>query len=170
MSRTKLISDQDVLALLYAMLLQDGEKLFTFQSAAKASGLSAPALVQRFATREALLVATLRHGWERLEAVTVAAEAEALMSAKGAQAMLKEIATTEDIPALFLASQRHAELQPLAARWREGLEAALAPRLGPGNKGRVSAALLFAVWQGRMLWGEAGGKGFKLGDALRHFG
>jgi AcrR family transcriptional regulator len=169
MSRTKLISDQDVLGLLYAMLLRDGEKLFTFQSAAKACGLSAPALVQRFSSREAMLVATLRFGWERLEAVTAAAEDESLMSAKGAQNLLKVIAATENIPALFLASLRHAELQPLAARWRERLEAALAPRLGPGNKGRVAAALLFAVWQGRMLWGEAGGKSFKLGDALRHF-
>ena len=86
MSRIKLISDQDVLALLYAMLLQDGEKLFTFQSAAKASGLSAPGLVQRFSSREAMLVATLRHGWARLETVTAEADAEALMSAKGAQA------------------------------------------------------------------------------------
>lgn len=170
MSRTKLISDHDVLALLYAMLLLDGEKLFTFQSASRACGLSAPALVQRFSSREAMLVATLRHGWERLEAVTAEAEGDALMSPKGAQNLLKAIAATENIPALFLASRRHPELQPLAARWRESLESALAPRLGAGNKGRVSAALIFAVWQGRMLWGEAGGKGFKLGDALRHFG
>jgi AcrR family transcriptional regulator len=169
MSRRKIISDQDVLGLLYAMLLVDGEKLFTFQSAAKKCGLSAPALVQRFSTREAMLVATLRFGWDRLEAVTAQAHDEAMMSSKGAQAMLKAIAE-ENIPALFAASLRHAELQATATQWRVGLEARLAPRLAPGNKGRVAAALIFAVWQGRMLWGDIGGKSFKLGDALRHFG
>lgn len=170
MSRRKLISDQDVLDLLHAMLLQDGEKQFTFQSAAKACGLSAPALVQRFTSREDMLVATLRRGWERLEKATTEANDAAVMTPKGAQAMLKQIATTENIPALFAASLRHPALQEIATTWRSGLEAALAPRLGPGNKGRVAAALIFAVWQGRMLWGDIGGKGFKLGDALRHFG
>ncbi len=170
MSRRKLISDAEVLDLLYAMLLRDGEKLFTFQSAARASGLSAPALVQRFVSREAMLVATLRHGWARLAAVTEEADLDAVMTAKGVQAMLKTIAATENIPALFAASLRHGALQPVAMAWRAGVEAALAPRLGGGNKGRVAAALIFAVWQGRMLWGDIGGKGFKLGDALRQFG
>jgi AcrR family transcriptional regulator len=170
MSRRKVISDQDVLALLHAMLLRDGEKRFTFQSAAQACGLSAPALVQRFQSRDDMLVASLRFGWDRLSRITDTAEAEAPLTPKGAQSMLKMIAASEDIPALFQASFRHPALQAQALDWRIRLEAALAPRLGQGNRGRVAAALIFAVWQGRMLWGEAGGKSFKLGDALRHFG
>ena len=43
-------------------------------------------------------------------------------------------------------------------------------RLGPGAKARESAALLFAAWQGRMLWTGAGGPGFRLRDAVKRIG
>ena len=44
---------------------------------------------------------------------------------------------------------------------------ALAVRLGGGAKGREAAALLFAAWQGQMLWLAVGGRGFKLKDAVK---
>ena len=44
---------------------------------------------------------------------------------------------------------------------------ALGLQLGGGAKGREAAALLFAAWQGQLLWQGAGGKGFKIKDAIK---
>ena len=33
-----------------------------------------------------------------------------------------------------------------------------------------AAAMLFAAWQGQMLWRAAGGKGFRLKDAAKRLG
>ena len=57
-------------------------------------------------------------------------------------------------------------------RWRPAqgwarVENALALRPGGGSKGREAAALLFAAWQGQLLWQPAGGKAFRLKDALK---
>ena len=46
-------------------------------------------------------------------------------------------------------------------------ETALALRLGGGPQGREAATILFAAWQGQILWQTAGGKGFRLKDALK---
>ena len=51
-----------------------------------------------------------------------------------------------------------------ATDWRRMVETALAQRLGPGEKGREAAAILFAAWQGQALWG---GDGFRIKDAAK---
>jgi hypothetical protein len=50
-----------------------------------------------------------------------------------------------------------------AMAWRRRVEAALTQRLGSPE----AAAILFAAWQGRSAWADAGGKGFALKDLIR---
>ena len=62
---------------------------------------------------------------------------------------------------------RDATLREAAETWRRQLEATLSLRLGGGTKGPEAAAMLFAAWQGQLLWLHAGGKGFRVKDAAR---
>lgn len=167
MARSKSIPDVDVLNLVLARLLMEGDKAVSFASVAAISGLAPPTLVQRYGSRDAMVKAAVSAGWDKLDAATLAASDEAFVSAKGAQAMLKDIAASVDIPALLAASHRDNDLISRASKWRSELEAALRDRLGGGTKGREAGALIFAAWQGRLLWDTAGGKSFRLGEVLR---
>ncbi|MDP3958888.1 MAG: TetR family transcriptional regulator [Pseudorhodobacter sp.] len=170
MARTKSISDDAVLATVRQLLATGGDKAVTFASVAQAARLAAPTVVQRFGSREAMLRAALVAAWDALDAATAVAEAEAPMTAKGAQGLLKALATMHPEavdPAGLAAGFRDAALRARATGWRARIEAALAARLGAGVDGREAAALLFAAWQGQLLWQDAGGKGFRLKDAVR---
>ncbi len=108
--------------------------------------------------------------WDDLDRQTEDLAATAPLSAKGAAQILKSLSgeggSGVDL-ALLAADFRDAALRERAVRWRESLEAALAPRLGGGSKGREAASVLFAAWQGQALWSRAGGKVFKLKDAIK---
>lgn len=163
MPRTKLIPDATVFATLTALLAEGGEKAVSFATVAKATGLAAPTLVQRFKTRDGMVKAARIAAWQQAEAAALAAiDATA---DKGPQGLLKALeATTAPRP-----DTADADLMRYAARWRATVESALAMRLGGGEKGREAAALLFAAWQGQLAWQPAGGKGFRLKDAARRF-
>ena len=170
MARTKSISDDEVLATVRQLLAAGGDKAVTFASVAQAARLAAATLVQRFASREAMLHAALVAAWDALDAATALAEADAPITAKGARGLLKALAAecpgAVEVAALAVGF-RDAELRARATGWRARVEAALAARLGEGAEGREAAALLFAAWQGQMLWQGAGGKGFGLKDAVK---
>ena len=68
---------------------------------------------------------------------------------------------------VLTAQLRDPELAQRAAAWRATVEAALALRLGTGQRAKESAALLFAAWQGQLLWAAAGEDGFRLKDAVK---
>lgn len=170
MARIKLISDDEVLDKVLAALLADGEKSVTFASVAKLCGLAPSTLVQRYSTCAAMVQAALHHAWDRLEAQTEVATATASTSGKGVQALLKALAGPINTPALLTASLRHPVLTARSKTWRETVEQGLVARLGHGPKAAETAALIFAAWQGRMLWDAAGGKGFRLGEALKRLG
>lgn len=167
MARQKSVPDAEVLALILRHLLSAGDKAVSFGAIAAISGLSAPTLVQRFGSRDAMVVSAISAGWDRLAALTTAASDDAFISAKGAQSLLKDIAAAINIPALLAESQRDKNLLIRAAQWRNAVELALSDRLGGGSKGREAGALMFAAWQGRLMWNAAGGKSFRLGEALR---
>jgi AcrR family transcriptional regulator len=167
MARIKIIPDAEILALVLGKLLTEGEKAVSFGLISAACGLAAPTLVQRYGSRDGMIASALAAGWAGLESLTAAAELEALVSAKGAQGLLKDISAAVDIPTLLSASQRDKALMDRAALWRASVEAALAVRLGGGVKGREAAGLMFSAWQGRLMWDGAGGKTFRLGEALR---
>lgn len=166
MARLKTIPDAEVFATIRQLLAAGGEKAVTFSSVAQATRLAAPTLVQRFATREAMLRAALAAGWDLLDTATTQAVAEAPISAKGAQGLLKALSVDPaggmDL-SLLAADLRDPELRARAIGWRARVEAALAARLGDGP----AAAMLFAMWQGQVLWRTAGGKGFHLKDAVK---
>lgn len=169
MPRTRTVPDLDVFAAIRRLLAEGGDKAVAFGSVARATGLAAPTLVQRYGSREGMVRAALVAAWDGLTAATDTAAAEAGPGPKGAQALLKALGQTADgvDPSLLAIDFRDGELRTRAEGWRRQVEAALALRLGGGAKGREAAAILFAAWQGQAIWQPAGGKGFKLKDAVK---
>lgn len=163
MSRTKLIPDSDVHTAILALLESDGEKAVAFSSVGRATGLAPATLVQRFGSRDAMLRAAILAGWDRLGVALTAAEATPL-SPKGALKLLKSLPSASG---LLNASLRDAGLREQAATWRKRVEAALEIRLGDGSQASGTAAILFALWHGQSAWNDAGGKGFRLKDAVK---
>ena len=147
-----------------------GERAASFGAVSRATGLAAPTLVQRYGSQEGMVRAALLDGWDALVRATDTAEGLSDLSVKGAQMLVKALgeATGDaaDLPLLV----RHLDdptLRLRAMAWRVRVEQALAVRLGGGAKGREAAALLFAAWQGQLLWQAAGDRGFKLKDAVK---
>ncbi|MGL6209162.1 MAG: hypothetical protein ACRC14_04955, partial [Paracoccaceae bacterium] len=170
MSRTRTIPDEQIFTAIRALLAAGGDKAVAFSSVARATGLAAPTLVQRYGSRDDMLRAALMAGWDALDATTAAAEADAPLTAKGALALLKTLDGDETEPseiAHLAADFRDPALRARAAAWRARVETALTTRLGGGSKGRDLAAMMFALWQGQALWQTAGGASFKLKDALK---
>lgn len=163
MARNKSIPDSEVFQAILALIAANGEKAVALSAVARATGLAAPTLVQRFGTRAGMVQAALLSAWDAADAVATTADAGAAMTAKGAQEFLKLLGGI-DISVLA-ASVRDAELRDRAAGWRGRVEAALAARLGSN-----AAALVFAAWQGQAIWKAAGGKGFRLKDAIKELG
>lgn len=164
MSRSKIISDAQVFSETCRLLAEGGDKAASFAAVARRSGLAAPTLVQRYQTREAMVRLALMAAWDELDAETAHAEAGAAMTPKGAAQLLK--ALTGDLSegaGLLAAGFRDAALRARAEAWRARVEAALAQRLGEAE----AAALMFAAWQGQVIWQSAGGKGFRLRDAVK---
>lgn len=170
MSRTKLIPDKVIFMSIRSMMLRSGERAASFGAVSRATGLAAPTLVQRYGSQEGMVRAALSDGWDALDQATDAAEGQSDLSVKGAQMLIKALSedsgATADLPLLV----RHLEdptLRHRAIAWRVRVEQALTVRLGGGAKGREAASLLFAVWQGQMMWQVAGDRGFKLKDAVK---
>jgi len=173
MSRSRTIPDAHIFAAIRALLAAGGEKAVAFSAVARATGLAAPTLVQRYGARDTMLRAALLAAWDDLEAATAKAESEAPLTAKGALALLKALGAEDSEPAditLLAADFRDPVLRARAAAWRSRGEAALAVRLGGGAKGREAAGLIFAVWQGQTLWQAAGENSFRLKDAIKRLG
>lgn len=167
MARKKSIPDLEILDHVLQLLLVEGEKAVSFASVSAICGLAAPTLVQRYGTRDAMVKSAILASWDALDKISESSSDEAFLSPKGAQSLLKNITSSVDIPALLAVSQRDKDLNERAIRWRNQIETALGNRLGGGTKGREAGALVFAAWQGRLLWNGAGGKSFRLGEALR---
>lgn len=173
MARPRTIPDGDVFAAIRALLAQGGDKAVAFSSVARATGLAAPTLVQRYGTREGMVKAALLSAWDALDNRTDQAEAAAPLNGKGAVALLKSLGEQDSGPddlALLAVEFRDAELRARAEAWRARIEAALATRLGGGAKGQELGAILFAAWQGQALWAMAGGRSFRLKDAVKRLG
>jgi AcrR family transcriptional regulator len=163
MPRTRTISDDQIFAAVQGLLDSGGDKAVSFSTVATASGLAPPTLVQRYGSRDGMVRAARQAMWEALEARTQAAIAAT--GDKGPQALLKAIGQVD--PMAMAADFRDPDLAQRAAVWRATVEAALALRLGSGAKGKESAALLFAAWQGQMFWTATGDSAFRLKDAVK---
>lgn len=170
MGRTKTVSDAEVFLAIRQLLAAGGEKAVAFASVARATGLAGPTLVQRFGSRAGMMQATHLAAWDALDDATATAIAGSELSHKGAQHLLKSLADIQsnavDVAMLCL-DLRDAVLRQRAKAWRHSVEVTLGLQLGGGSKGREAAAMLFAAWQGQLLWNGAGGKGFKTKDAIK---
>lgn len=170
MGRRKTVSDAEVFASIRQLLVAGGEKAVAFASVARATGLAGPTLVQRFGSRAAMVRAAQLAAWDALDAATATAVAQTDLSAKGAQTLLKSLADGQAAAvdlALLCADMRDAALRQRAKSWRTSVEVTLGLQLGGGAKGREAAAILFAAWQGQLLWNGAGGKGFRIKDLIK---
>ncbi|MCU0800679.1 MAG: TetR family transcriptional regulator [Rhodobacteraceae bacterium] len=156
MARTKIIPDTAVFAALRHILATEGPQAASFRAVGRATGLAAATLVQRFGSAEGMLVAALLDGWDQADAALKAAAAEAAMNEKGATAFLK---TLPPVPPLLTQKA----LQDRAAAWQRQVIRELTLRLKDGQ----AAAILFAAWQGRLMWDATGARGFALKDVLR---
>lgn len=160
MARPRSIPDAVIFDAVLEMLEARGAVSFGVVSAAV--GLAAPSLVQRYGDREGMLRAALIHGWDGVEAATRAADA----AEDSAQGFLKALGGVLRV-SLIWASLGEEAAAERAALWRAGVEAAVARKAGCKAE---AAAMIFAAWQGRMLWAAAGGAGFRLRDAVKRIG
>lgn len=169
MGRIRTLPDATVFAALRRLLEQGGDKAVAFSSMAQATGLAAPTLAQRYGTRDAMVRAALLDGWDALDSAAAKAAETAALTPKGAAQMLKSLATAHGAMIALLVSEfRDPALRDRALGWRAAVVGALALRLRGGAKGRDAAALVFAAWQGQVMWQKAGGRGIRVKDALRH--
>ena len=165
MSRPRTIPDQDIFAAILRLIAEGGEKAVAFSSVARATGLSAPSLVQRYGALPDMIRAALLGEWDRIDGQTTLAIAEMSASAKGPQGLLKSLSPAPG-PAVLAASARDARLRDRARIWRHRVETALAQHGGNAE----AAAMLFATWQGQSFWDGISDKGFKLKDAIKRLG
>lgn len=152
MPRRKILSDAEVLKATRQLCAAGGEKAISFGNLSRATGLAASTLAQRFGSVEGLQGAAARAGWDELGQAL--GEADQASQGKGPQALLKALEEAAGpVGQLIMLSQRDTEALEAASAWRGQVEMALTLRIGHGEKARQSAQLLFAAWQGRMIWG-----------------
>ena len=165
MSRPRTIPDADVFAAILRLIAEGGEKAVAFSTVARASGLAAPSLVQRYGALPEMVHAALIGEWDRLDMVVALAIDTTSTAPKGSLALLKALSPAPS-PALLAASQRDAKLRTRASTWRGQVIAALGVRQGDSDQ----AAALFAAWIGLGSWDGFGDKGFKLKDLVKLLG
>jgi AcrR family transcriptional regulator len=158
MARPRSVPDTVVHDAVLALIRLGGDKAVTFSAVAARAGLAASSLAERHGSVAGMIADARKGVWDRVEAATAAALAEAPLTPKGATGLLKALSVL-GLPPVAADPDR-------AARWRETVESALTVRLGGGSRGREAAAILFAFWQGQLAWGAAGGKPIRLKDAL----
>ncbi|MDP9873711.1 TetR/AcrR family transcriptional regulator [Agrobacterium tumefaciens] len=160
MPRHKLISDNQALDALLPLMLQTGPDGLTFAAAAKACGLSAATLVQRYGKREDLVEAVLLRAWDGLQALTEAADAKEPVTPQGAISLLMGLTSTEsaeqnasDGLLLLREDIRNPVLRERGARWGRTLAHALGRRVTENGKNAERLGWQMAsIWQGAHTW------------------
>ena len=160
MGRSKTVSDLAVLDALLSVVEKAGPDALTFAKAAAAAGLSAATLVQRFGTRDAMIEAVLVHAWNRLDAITVAADAEAPLTPTGAISLLMQIMPGSELDhsvtdgmLLLREDLRNPVLRARGCAWGDYLARALGRRLT--KQSDVAEELgwqMLSMWQGAVIW------------------
>jgi hypothetical protein len=165
MSRPRTIPDSVIYAAILRLIAEEGEKAVAFSSVARATGLSAPSLVQRYGALPEMIRAALHGEWDRISDLTRQAVADMSASSKGPQSLLKSLSPSVSA-AVLAASLRDVKLRERARDWQQTVETALAQHGGDAER----AAMLFAAWQGQTMWEGISDKGFKLKDAIKRLG
>jgi|GEM_PF-263935 len=160
MARRKTLSPEDLEDQLFGPLLEAGPDRLTFALAAQGASLAAATLVQRYGTREAMVEAILLRAWDRLDAATAAADAQAGPGPEGAIDLLlalnaPEAAESHATDGLLLLREdiRRPALRARGAAWGQVLADAVGRRLSPDphEAARLGWQML-SVWQGAQIW------------------
>src|SRR5262245_55513491 len=160
MPRPKTLPDEEVLAAAHRLMHARGPEALTFATLARACGLSASTLVQRFRSKAALKQSTLLYAWDRLDEKTAKLAATAPRTPEGAIAML--VALSRDNGGIEAYAEgllvlredlRDPALRARGAAWKAALSRALdacfseLPHAPPGI-----GLLMASQWQGSLLW------------------
>ena len=105
-------------AAILRLIAEEGEKAVAFSSVARATGLSAPSLVQRYGALPEMIQSALHGEWDRITDLTTQAIADMSASSKGPQALLKALSPAVSA-AVLAASLRDAKLRDRARTWRQ---------------------------------------------------
>ena len=160
MARRKTISDRALLDRLLAEIGRVGPQNLPFARAAAAAGLAPATLVQRFASREAMVEAILVHAWDRLDLQTAEADADAPEDACGAVELLMRLTPEDEIAfavenglLLLREDMRNPALRARGAAWGARLSEALGRRLSQDpEEASVLGWQMANVWQGALVW------------------
>ncbi|HEV2505797.1 MAG TPA: TetR family transcriptional regulator [Mesorhizobium sp.] len=160
MPRPKTLSDEKVLEIALALIHERGPEALTFESLARACGLSPATLVQRFKTKAGLKQATLLAAWDRLDARTQELGASVARTSEGAVDLLVdlsrgygEIEAYAEGLLVLREDLRDPVLRARGAAWRQRLSAALDACFANATDAPRDIGLLMASqWQGSLLW------------------
>lgn len=180
MPRTKTLSDKEVLSTAHRLMHAAGPEALTFDSLAKACGLSPATLVQRFQTKAGLRRATLMQAWDQLDEKTASLADSLPKTPAGAVEMLVALsgsyggieAYAEGLMVLR-EDFRDPALRARGAAWKEALSVALDARFADMPSAPREIGLLIAThWQGSLLWWGFDPReeiGIYVGKALERF-
>ncbi|NNU45964.1 TetR family transcriptional regulator [Rhizobium sp. WYCCWR 11279] len=167
MPRRRTLSDEQLLAMVLALIHAEGPDAATFAAVAKASGLSGSTLVQRFATKAAMLRAALLHAWDRLDAETARLTGSVAKTPEGAVALLVGLSQDYGDNAgaygeglLVLREDfRDPVLRARGAAWGTALTKSIARCFSSASDPETIARLMLAQWQGSLTWWGFGADG-----------
>ncbi|WP_273793866.1 TetR/AcrR family transcriptional regulator [Brucella anthropi] len=160
MARTKSVPDEAVLDRLMAVVAEAGPKGLTFARAAKATGLSAATLVQRYGNSQSMLEAVLLRAWDQLDAATRTADENTALTPRGAIDLLMALMSSDtaeynatDGLLLLREDIRNPVLRARGAAWGLYLAGALGRRLcGDATKANRLGWQMASIWQGAHIW------------------
>ncbi|QND39481.1 TetR family transcriptional regulator [Rhizobium leguminosarum bv. viciae] len=167
MPRRRTLSDEQLLAMVLALIRAEGPDAATFAAAAKASGLSGSTLVQRFATKAAMLRSALLYARDRLDAETARLTETVPKTPEGAIALLVGLSQDYGDNAaaygeglLVLREDfRDPVLRARGAARGTALTAAIARCFGSATAPETIARLMLSQWQGSLIWWGFGAEG-----------
>jgi AcrR family transcriptional regulator len=160
MPRPKTLPDEDLLETALKLMRERGPDALTFAELAKASGLSASTLVQRFNTKRALVRSALLRAWDQLDQRTAALADRVPKTPEGAVELLAQLSgsygdieTYADNLLILREDLRDPALRARGIAWKLALSRALDGCFAGTARRRRGIGLLMATqWQGALLW------------------
>ncbi len=160
MPRPKTQSDEVVLEAAHRLIHERGPEALTFESLARACGLSPATLVQRFKSKAGLKQSALMYAWDRLDEKTASLAASVSKTPDGAVELLVglsrnygDIETYAEGLLVLREDLRDPALRARGAAWKAALSGALDDCFAKVAHAPPGIGLLIASqWQGSLLW------------------
>ena len=137
------------------LIREGGVSAVTFKAVTARTSLSPASLVQRYGNRDGMIDAALHAGFDALEAATARAMLSSGSGPQCAHQLLFQLSRHAGGPGdLSILHQNFARpaLSERASDWRMRMEQEIGARLGDDRQG----AVVFAGWQGALLWSGTG--------------